>query len=121
MDEFLTKGLTATALESGQMFRNPSDKLLQPLAHDVQCTSNDYINLLGEHEIDISTSRKCDCFDNPCVDFFASLKKELVYRCRFETREEAKIKIWEHIPFFIMQTYSLYSWLRIANDYERFF
>ena len=32
--------------------------------------------------------------------FFASLKKELVYRCRFETREEAKIKIWKHILVF---------------------
>src|SRR5690625_210164 len=101
MDQFLKKELATTALERALTFRNPSDKLLHHSDRGVQYTSNEYIDLLNNNEIQISMSRKGGCFDNACVEsFFATLKKELVYRRRFKTREEAKLEIWKYIARF---------------------
>jgi len=36
----------------------------------------------------------------PMESFFATLKTELIYRERFTTREEAKVKIFEYIEVF---------------------
>lgn len=121
MDEFLTKELAVTALERALMFREPSGELLHHSDRGVQYTSNDYINLLHEHDIDISMSRKGDCFDNACVEsFFATLKKEFVYRRRFQTREEAKIEIWKYIARFYNER-RFHSTLGYVspNDFER--
>ena len=42
----------------------------------------------------IRQSMSGDCYDNACMEsFFATLKKDLVHRRRFKTREEAKIAI----------------------------
>jgi putative transposase len=43
-------------------------------------------------------SAKGDCYDNsPMESFFATLKKELIHRRRFKTREQAKIAIISYI------------------------
>jgi len=45
-----------------------------------------------------SMSRKGNCWDNaPVESFFASLKRELVQRVRFATREQARAAIFEWI------------------------
>ena len=121
MEQFLKKELATTALERALTFRNPSDKLLHHSDRGVQYTSNEYIDLLNDHEIQISMSRKGDCFDNACVEsFFATLKKELVYRRRFKTREEAKLEIWKYIARFYNEK-RIHSTLGYVspNDYER--
>ncbi|MEI3615038.1 IS3 family transposase [Pseudogracilibacillus sp. SO30301A] len=121
MDEFLNKELATTALERALMFREPSENLIHHSDRGVQYTSNDYIDLLTENDIQISMSRKGDCFDNACVEsFFATLKKELVYRHRFKTREEAKIEIWKYIARFYNERrmHSTLGYLS-PNEYER--
>src|SRR5699024_1990690 len=121
MDQFLKKELATTALERALTFRNPSDKLLHHSDRGVQYTSNEYIDLLNDNEIQISMSRKGDCFDNACVEsFFATLKKELVYRRRFKTREEAKLEIWKYIASFYNERrmHSTLDYLS-SNEYER--
>ena len=46
-------------------------------------------------------SMSYSCFDNSITEtFFATLKKELVYRCNFLTRKEAKSSIFEFIEVF---------------------
>lgn len=65
-----------------------------------QYCSNDYIDALTDknkdYKIDISMSRKGNPYDNACIEsFHASIKKDLIYRRRFETREEA-IKAINH-------------------------
>jgi len=46
-------------------------------------------------------SRRGDCFDNAVTEsFFGTLKRELVYRENFETREEARIKVFDYIEVF---------------------
>ena len=43
-------------------------------------------------------SRKGNCYDNaPVESFFASLKRELIPRCSFATREEARSAVFEWI------------------------
>jgi len=57
--------------------------------------------LLEHHHVTPSMSNKGDCYDNAITEsFFATLKKELVYQERFETREEARLKIFEYIEIF---------------------
>jgi len=49
----------------------------------------------------VSMSRKGDCWDNAVVEsFFASLKKDHVYRTRYKTKEQAKHSIFEYIEVF---------------------
>ena len=46
-------------------------------------------------------SAKGDCWDNaPVESFFASLKKELIYRRRFTRRAQAKAEIFHYIEVF---------------------
>ncbi len=46
-------------------------------------------------------SRKACCWDNAVAEsFFGTLKQELIYHCRFKTREEAKLAIFEYIEVF---------------------
>src|SRR5699024_478714 len=77
MDRYLNKELAITALERALTFRTPSENLIHHSDRGSQYTSNDYINILNQNNIQISMSRKGDCFDNACVEsFFATLKKE---------------------------------------------
>jgi len=57
--------------------------------------------LIKKAKLTQSMSRKGECLDNaPMESFFASLKKELVHRQRFETRAQAKAAIFEYIEVF---------------------
>ena len=60
-----------------------------------------YRQLLSENNITQSMSSKGNCYDNAAVEsFFATLKKEFIYRNYFLTREEAKQQIFEYIDIF---------------------
>lgn len=63
-----------------------------------QYASGDYQASLKEARIICSMSRKGNCYDNaPVESFFASLKRELVHRNRFTTREEARTAVFTWI------------------------
>lgn len=48
-----------------------------------------------------STSRPGNCWDNAVAEsFFATLKSELVYLRRFQTRQEVKTEIFEYLEGF---------------------
>lgn len=121
MDKYLTKELAIKALTRAYNFREPSDKLMHHSDRGSQYTSNEYIALLNEKAVKISMSRKGDCFDNACVEsFFATLKKELVYRNKYKTRDEAKMDIWKYIASFYNEK-RLHSSIGYVspNEYER--
>ena len=64
----------------------------------VQYASERYREELQERGIVASMSRKGNCYDNAFAEsFFASLKKELIYRTHYKTKEEAKRAIFEYI------------------------
>ena len=63
-----------------------------------QYAAVDYVKKLSTHGIRPSMSRKGNCYDNAFVEsFFRTLKVELVHRRKFQTREEAKLAIFEFI------------------------
>ena len=63
-----------------------------------QYASEDYRHRLKFLGITASMSRGGNCYDNAFAEsFFATLKKELIYRSRFRTKAEAKKAIFEYI------------------------
>jgi transposase InsO family protein len=46
-------------------------------------------------------SRKGNCYDNATMEsFWSTLKHELIYRCQFQTRAQARQAIFEWIEVF---------------------
>ena len=63
-----------------------------------QYASECYRTKLKELKIKVSMSRRGNCYDNAWAEsFFATLKKELIYRTHYKTRAEAKKAIFEYI------------------------
>ena len=93
--------LTQSALRQAVLRTNPCSGLIHHSDRGSQYASYDYQNLLKEHGIIPSMSRKGDCWDNAVGESFVhTLKVELVNRFRFRTRQEAKLKIFEYIEMY---------------------
>jgi putative transposase len=91
--------LSALTMAVGQ--RLPEPGLLQHSDRGSQYTSEDYQQVLREHGIACSLSGRGNCWDNAVAEsFFASLKRELVHRYYWRTREEAASAIHEYIEVF---------------------
>ena len=66
-----------------------------------QYASKDLRDLLSANGMIQSMSRKGNCFDNAVIEsFFHTLKTELVRFENFQTREEAKMKIFDYIEIY---------------------
>jgi len=101
MESRLTTGLTLSALKQALGNRPIQPGLVHHSDRGSQYAAGDYQDLLGDHGMICSMSRKADPWDNaPMESFFATLKTELVFHERFVTREEAKMKIFEYIEVF---------------------
>ena len=91
--------LSALTMAVGQ--RLPSPGLLQHSDRGSQYTSDDYQRALRGHGIECSMSGRGNCWDNAVVEsFFGTLKKELIYRRSWATRQEAAAAIHEYIEIF---------------------
>lgn len=63
-----------------------------------QYASMDYRERLKSLSITASMSRRGNCYDNSFAEsFFATLKKELIYRTEYKNKEEAKKEIFKYI------------------------
>ena len=101
MDERMTKELTLSALKMGLQRRKPPKGLLHHSDRGSQYASAAYRKLLEARGAVCSMSRKGNCWDNAVVEsFFHTLKTELVHHECFETRDEARRKIFEWIEVF---------------------
>lgn len=113
MDSHMPDSLTISALQMALQHRQPpKGHLMHHSDRGSQYTSDDYTHLLAQHQIDVSNSRKGNCFDNaPMESFFSNLKLELIYHHDF-AREQARRAIFEYIEVF-------YNRIRIhsATDY----
>ncbi|WP_246100966.1 DDE-type integrase/transposase/recombinase, partial [Palleronia caenipelagi] len=82
--------LCCHALRMALHRRGPVPGLIAHSDHGVQYASGDYRKIIRHAKLEQSMSRKGQCLDNaPMESFFSSLKKELVHRHRFRTREQA--------------------------------
>lgn len=99
MDDHMKTDLILNALTMalGRQFVVPGE-LTAHSDRGVQYASQVYRDELKELKIVPSMSRRGNCYDNAFAEsFFGTLKKELIYRRHFKTREEAKRAIFEYI------------------------
>jgi transposase InsO family protein len=98
MDQTIDRTLVLSALDMAIVGREPGSDLLCHSDRGSQYASGDYQRRLQEVGIVCSMSRRGNCWDNaPTESFFATLKKEMVYRTRFDTREQARGAIFRWI------------------------
>lgn len=100
MQQNLDRSLVLDALKAAIKLRRPEpiQGLVCHSDRGSQYASSDYQRLLKEHGIACSMSRKGNCYDNaPVESFFASLKRELIHRSRFATRDEARTAVFAWI------------------------
>jgi len=94
----MNRDVVINALTLAQSRRQPSKGLLLHSDQGSQYASTDYQDLLTKAGFTCSMSRKGNCWDNaPVESFFATLKKECVYRTKFSTRNEARSALFAYI------------------------
>jgi transposase InsO family protein len=98
MNQTLERELVLSALDMAIGTRRPGPDLLCHSDRGSQYASGDYQQRLKDAGIACSMSRRGNCWDNaPTESFFASLKKEMVYRTRFDTRDQARTAVFDWI------------------------
>ena len=118
-----TGGNVASAKKVGKAIaeRKPPPGLVHHSDRGVQYACDDYSELLKQHQITISMSRKGNPYDNAaCESFMKTLKYEEVYRQEYRDLAEALASVGE----FIDRTYNqkrLHSALgyRPPEEFER--
>jgi transposase InsO family protein len=93
--------LVEDALNMALLKRKPKPGLLHHSDRGSQYTSISYRARLEEAGIEISMSRKGDCYDNALVESFnGTLKSECVDRQSFATRSQARSVVFEYLEVF---------------------
>lgn len=93
--------LVEDALWMALIRRQPNGKLLHHSDRGSQYTSRSYKAVLEHYGIELSMSRKGNCWDNAVMEsFFGTLKAECTDRWSFATRQEAKTAIFEYMEVF---------------------
>jgi len=98
LDATLEDWLTLAALRMALSRRTVTPELVHHSDRGVQYASGDYTQLLKDHHIQISMSRKANPWDNAaCESFMKTLKCEEVYRTEYRDQAEARLRIGEFI------------------------
>jgi len=102
MDPRMTKELVCNCLWRAIAAKGyPPQGLIHHCDRGSQYCSHEFRAWLERYEITESMSRKGNCYDNaPMESFWGILKTELIYQCRFATRQEAMQIISEYIEIF---------------------
>lgn len=101
MDDTMKVSLVNDALNMALKRRDPKAGLIWHTDRGSQYASYSHRDLLKEHHIIQSMSRRGNCWDNAVAEsFFKSLKNELVYQSSFYTKKQAKQEIFKYIEFF---------------------
>ncbi|MHA6251815.1 IS3 family transposase [Oceanobacillus sp. CAU 1775] len=99
--DHMRKELSLGALKEAITLRQPKEGWIHHSDRGSQYCANDYVETLVEAGATISMSRKGNPYDNSCMEsFFASLKKEYLYKCVFETKIQAILAIEFYIKFY---------------------
>ena len=101
LDERMTQNLVMQALFRAVAARRPEKGLVHHSDRGSQYCAHAYQRLLCKFGMQVSMSRKGNCWDNaPMESSWGSLKTELIHHRRFDTRDEAKREITEYIEIF---------------------
>jgi putative transposase len=101
MSSRMTKNLVSQSLFRAVSAKRPAAGLINHSDRGSQYCSHEYRKLLGQFGMQASMSGKGNCFDNaPIESFWGTLKTELVFHRRYETRQQAIQEITEYIELF---------------------
>ena len=124
MSHSMEQKVVHDALEMALGQRQPEEAGSAMLFHSdrgSQYAAHAYQERLQEQGILGSMSRRGNCWDNaPVESFFATLKKELVHREKYQTREQAKASLFSYIEVFYnrKRRHSALGYLS-PHDYEQ--
>jgi len=97
----ITRELTLSALTLAVQQRRPSPGLLHHGDRGSQYTCADYQTELSRQGLQVSMSRRGDCYDNAVAEsFFSTLKAELKGYGHYETRRQAQAELFEYVEVF---------------------
>jgi putative transposase len=100
MSSRMTADLVVNAFLMG-VFRQRQAPRMVHSDRGSQYASQAFRDVLTQHRCVQSMSRKGDCWDNAVAEsFFGALKRELVHHERFNSREAAKLLIFDYIEVF---------------------
>jgi len=101
MQPTMTAELVVEAQQMAFSTRQPGRGLIQHSDRGSQYASDAYQRLLRQQQATPSMSGRGNCYDNAAMEsFFHTLKSELVAHCRWQTRQEARLAIFEYIEVF---------------------
>ena len=101
MSQLLDASLVITALHMALNRRRHSHNLIVHSDRGAQFASAAYRQVLAQHGLTASMSRKGNCYDNAFIEsFFSSLKYELVYHHRFSNFAQARTAVFDYIETF---------------------
>lgn len=113
MADHMRSKLVNDALLMAIWRRKPGKGLIWHTDRGAQYASSSHRDILKQHGICQSMSRKGNCWDNAVAEsFFHTLKTELVHQCKFKTRNDAHTAIFEYIEVFYNK-----KRMHSANDY----
>ena len=105
MSQLLDASLVSTALRMALNQRRHSQNLIVHSDRGAQFASAAYRQLLAQHRLTASMSRKGNCYDNAFIEsFWSTLKYELVYHHRFSSFAHARTAIFDYIETFYNRT-----------------
>lgn len=97
----MTRQLVIDAFNNAYRSRNNPEGVIFHSDRGSQYASLDFRMLLEKSGMQQSMSRQGDCWDNACAEsFFASLKKEKIYRNTYSSRQQAREDIFWYIEIF---------------------
>jgi transposase InsO family protein len=101
VDVDISTTLPMKALNMALEHRRPGGALLHHSDLGCQYTSAEYRQALKDAGIDVSMSRKGNCWDNAVAEsFFATLKTELIYRSGWRDETHVHTAVFEYIEVF---------------------
>lgn len=105
MDQSIDTRLVLASWHMACQHRRPAPGLLLHSDRGCQYASAEFGQALREQAAVASMSRKANCYDNATMEsFWSTLKHELIYRCRFRTRSQARAAIFEFVEVFYNRT-----------------
>ena len=100
----LTASVVTTAVKRALYWREPSEDLILHSDRGSQYASTELRSLAKEQMLHLSMGKTGSCYDNAVTEsFFHTLKTEHIYFHHYDTRQEARLSIFEYIETFYNQ------------------
>ena len=118
MSNYIDADLVEKALRMALYRRQPDFGLLHHSDRCSQYASHQIRNILAANRVQVSMSRKGDCYDNAVMEsFFGTLKNEWVHHQKYQTRSQARTDIFSYIEAYY-NTVRLHSTLGYLSPNE---